>query len=98
MTIDIRYTDKNCYKVKVTYRKKEIMRFLHKLHDCSKKNNKHELYEIEENTRNVNLFFEFKNSHVNFETIVEYIESLFQEHVAFENKLKKMRKLEEANN
>ena len=95
MDIKIRFTDKKCNKVKVTYKRNEIIKFLHTLHDNCKEYWEYGLYDIEENTRNVNLYFEFKNEINSFEIVVDYINSLYNEYLAFENKLKMRNKLEE---
>jgi hypothetical protein len=95
LNINIRFTDRTCKKVKVTYKRKEIISFLHTLHAHSKENNEYGLYDIEENTRNVKLFFEFKSEVDNFEKVVDYINSLYNKYLAFESVIKARNSLEE---
>ena len=95
MDFKIKYTDKKCNKVKITYKRNEIIEFLHTLHDNCKEHWKYGLYDIEENTRNVNLIFEFPNYINDFKSVVDYTDSLYNEYLAAKIKLKMRNKLEE---
>lgn len=87
MDVKIRVEDSKLNIVKVTYKRKEVFKYLHALHENSKEFNVFGLYDIEENSRNVNLYFKFKNEVSSFDGIIAYIESIYIEVLANQTKL-----------
>lgn len=94
MDIKIRYTDKKCNKIKVMYKRNQVLEFLHTLHENSKEKSEYGLYDVKENSRNVSLIFNFENEIDNFEGVVRYINSLYAEYRAKVNRLELRDKLE----